>query len=323
MKLTLYPNDYGIINQDFFLQLNQGINQVTIDNIPLNIDPYSIIFSFENTEEICIKSFEYLDDNENKTKSLFLNIEVITSKTYELQLSYKINKISYNVFYNFLYDNNDTMSAYGWLEIINNAGVNLQNVDLQIIIYENGNNIKFTLDDNYDIPQDKKINISFLFKNNIPVETEYIIPFDKNVMVECISIQNSEQYNLGTPLMSGVSSLYFKDEENTVQFIGSEKTEMYLPDESIMFEIGKADDLVQTRKYSDEENHHIIINNISDTIINVRVEIDTYGQEIENNNVIFTIDPDDNIAYIDLKIHPFVSMEIIYKLQGISTTSIL
>jgi len=323
MKLTLYPNNSGYVSQDISVKLLKGLNQLVIDNIPLQIDKHSLIFSFQNASQTTVQNYELSEGENQESFSLIMLIESTDNGEYTFTFSYRINNISYNIFYNFLYDNLiGELSIYGWAEITNYSGKDFQSTELQIVTSEHNNNVIFTLDSTYNIINNKTINLSFLSKNGIHVNNKYIIPSDKDVAIECIAIQNTPEFQLGTPLMPGEVSVYFKDVDQNIQFMGSDKTSIYLPDEDIFFEIGNSDDLLQvTRQYS-ENGNLVNIKNTTKETMNVRLEINTYGKEIEQSNVVFTID-NNNVIYVDLKLTPLENLQVVYRLKDISPLSLL
>lgn len=318
MKLTLYPNEYAFLSTDIIIQLKKGLNDITINNIPLNIDTHSFIFSFQDTN-VSVISYEIYENIENNF-SIKLLIEAEIDGEYSMNLFFKINKIYYNIFYNFLYDSeNSNISAYGWVEVVNNCGIDLENVEIQIVINKNNDNIIFTLDNIYKITNNLSTNISFLSHCNIPIFYKYILPFDKNEVVECIFIKNTKDFQIGIPLMPGNISLYFQDKNKNFQNIGNDKIDIYFPNDDILFEIGNVDIISVNREKLDNLNI-INLENRTENIVKLTVEINTNNKNIQQSNAEFVID-ENGIGQVDLKIMPFSSQKINYTLQEIESIS--
>ena len=314
MKLTLYPGEHAFVSREIIVKLNQGLNEVIIGDIPQHIDPHSLIFDFKNNLDVVAKTY-HLQTNENGLGNVELLIEAEESKEYNMTFFYKVNMISYDIFYNFLYDSmNKCISMSGWVEINNYCGISFENVELQIVVNQNNDNVVFTLDNQYNIPDQSEMNVSFLFESNIPVKYKYIIPFDQNQVIECLFIKNNEESRLGTPLMPGNISLYFKDENQSLQHIGNDKVDIYLPDDDILFEIGQINDLLLISRQIFEETYTIDIQNVTDKIININLEINTYGRDIKQSNVEFDMD-ENGIGNIELKILPSSKQQVIYKIE--------
>lgn len=323
MKLTLYPDDYGFVSRDIIVPLEAGLNEITIENIPTNIAPHSLLFSFQKPEQVVVKKYEFVENENHSSISINLILEAVGNDDYLFTFFYKVNQISYQVFYNFLYDNiQNSIAIYGWIEITNYTGIDFNNVILQIVARQNNDNIIFTIDDTHDIENNKNINISFLSKNFINVNHKFIVPFNKDAMIECISIQNNNEAQLGTALIPGAITLYFQDEQQSLQYIGDDSMGICLPDEEILFEIGNADDLIEVTRTMVEDNYITTLQNFSNNAINVNIETNTFGRPIEKSNVVMEID-DRGIAHTELKVIPLTTTQVIYKLTGIEPASIL
>ena len=325
MKLTLYPNGYAFISRNIIVQLNEGLNEIVVEDIPPHIDPHSLMFSFEETSDVIIRTYEFINNSETENPTPILNVvlEALYSGEYAMTFFYKVNKIAYEVFYNFLYDSiKETMSMYGWLEVGNYCGNDFKNLELQVVITQSNDNVIFTLDNIYDIQNGKKVNISFLSKNNVPVKHKFIVPFDKEIAVECIYMNNSDAFKLGTPLMAGSITLYFQDSDKSLQHIGDDKIDIYLPGDNIPFEIGRADDLVSVERKIVDDANVITLKNLTQEIIEVALEVNTFNQEVQQSNVVLEVD-EDGIAEVVVKIMPLATFQVIYRIRGFEPPSTL
>lgn len=316
MKLTIYPNKQSFVSEKMSIDILKGINKLTINGIPKSIDSHSLIFSFDNPNVIVQTYSLHPDEEHEGLLKANIVLESIDNLSCYLDLFYKINGISYDVYYNFLQNNNKTISINGWVEINNYSGADLRNVELQIVINQDNNNIIFTLNNSYILMNNEKVNISFLSKSDVEYGIKYVIPYNRSSIIECISIQNSEDKQLGIPLMAGKVTLYFKDKENSLQFIGEDNIDVYFPDDEIVFEISENYELAKVVKSIGEDYlYNVSIQNTSNKTLLIDVEADFQELEVIESNAVWTKD-ENNISHVLLKIMPMSIEKIFYKLNA-------
>jgi len=312
MQLTLYPNGTALIHRPIIIDLKEGINEITINNIPDTIDDHNIIFNFLDSDNVFAKSYEFTE-NEGE---LLLNVIIIAneSKEYSLDLVYTIKEIFNETFYTVIYDiENKTITIHGWLEIQNQSGKDFKNIELKNICSENNNNIIFYFDDEQNIENKQKSYISFISKKYIPFYKKYLIAFDHNHASEYIVVNNTIDNNLGVTFMAGEISLYQQNQDSVI-YIGSEKMDVYLPDDTLFFISNTIENKVNVIKQTIDDLYIINLQNLTHEIIDIEVEINTFRKNIKKTNVEFYID-NNGIGHVDLKLSPLSNYKIVYQLE--------
>ncbi|MFQ6082146.1 MAG: DUF4139 domain-containing protein [Candidatus Aminicenantia bacterium] len=146
--------------------------------------------------------------------------------------------------------------------------------------------------------QTKQMNL--LTVNEIPVKKEFIFEgkqyyyfsrygeIEKNEKVSVyLNIANKKENNLGIPLPKGIVRVYKEDYQGQLQFIGENRIDHTPKDEKIKIKIGKAFDVVATRKQTEykrisdkvhESSFKISIRNHKKEDIIVNVVEPVYGE---------------------------------------------
>lgn len=313
MRMTLCPQNFALINTIFLSDFKKGNNTIKIDQIPDSIDTKSIILNFLKCDDISVKNY-FLIDNENK-KELILEITSLSDhKNCEVDFSYKTYKIEFETFYNFLYDpseNNILMN--GWVSIKNNCNFQYNNVDLQLVYNHQNQNIIFSLDGKYNISSDNNPIISFI-SLKIPVKKKILAKYDSNIAKECIFFINNEDNNLGNILIPGATSVHFKDINGHVHLLGQDNFSLYLPDEEIEFEIGDIEDLIKIERDIDDNLFTNKFINLTDNILDIEAEFNTFGGQIVESNAVFEVD-ENYIGLLKMKLLPKGENIIKYRIE--------
>lgn len=307
MKITLYPQKFALVNTSFRIELKKGINTIKIDKIPETIDKKSIILDFLKIYDASIKSYSFKND--------VLLLEILSLSDHplcEVDFYYKVLEIEFENFYNFLYlpiENSILMD--GWITIKNNILFKYENTDLQLVHNYKDQNIIFSIDGKYDISNGTDT-LSFI-SLKIPIKKKLLVKYDSNVAKECVFFKNSIENNLGNILMPGKTTVNFKDGDGHLQFLGQDNFGLYLPDEDIEFEIGDADELIEIERDVDDNLFTHIFTNLTDQILEIEAEFNTFGGEISENNAVFEI-RENYIGVLKMKLLPKENKIIKYKI---------
>lgn len=310
MLLTLYPKQFGYIKKIYNIKNLENMKMFSLSGIIPTIDPESIVFDFgEHQDSTAVNFFRFIEKNQKI--ELMLNTE---SDTIKMGLDYKIDKIAYNTFYNFVYDEQtQTMSVLGCIAINNQTGSQLNDIAIQIVASQDNDNVVMTLDGFYQLPNNQITNIVFLSKNNIPTFSKMVVPYAQDVAIDCLTVKN-ETPHLGDIFIPGAMNLYFKGADGVLKQIGNDQIDFYLPEEDMVFEIGLENEAIDIKKTIIDDNYIIDITNNQDKIAMLEIEINTLNQEVTQSNV--QLSPDENgITNLMIKMMPFTSQQINYSIK--------
>lgn len=319
MKITLYPQNFALVNIPLKFELKKGYNTIKINKIPETTDEKSIILNFLNNDDISIKSYSFNPNskdelNQDKTKELLL--EIYSAEDYnkcEVDFSYKVLDIQFENFYNFLYlpsENNILMD--GWIKIKNHKLFNFENVDLQLVHNYKNQNIIFSIDGRYNINSPERT-ISFI-SLKIPVEKKLLARYDSDIVKECIFFTNSKENSLGSILMPGTTSVHFKDGEGHLHLLGQDNFSLYLPDEEIEFEIGDAEEIIKIERKIDDNLFINIFTNLTDQIVDLDAEFNTFGGKIMDSNSVLEVD-ENHIGHLTMRLLPKGHNVVKYRIE--------
>ena len=194
--------------------------------------------------------------------SLAWILNVIESRNHTLELSYITSGMTWDADYVAVTNRNDTkLDLNGWVTVTNNAGTTFKDAALKLVA---GDKALF-IQRRTTLKNNEQKQISLLEVTDVDVEKEYVyddIPrwwwygydwsdtSEKKVDV-MLNFNNSEENNLGIPLLEGTVRVFEEDREGKLQFIGEDSIDHTPKDETISLFIGQAFDVVGERTQMD------------------------------------------------------------------------
>ena len=194
--------------------------------------------------------------------SLAWILNVTESRNHTLELSYITSGMTWDADYVAVTNRNDTkLDLNGWVTVTNNAGTTFKDAALKLVA---GDKALF-IQRRTTLKNNEQKQISLLEVTDVAVEKEYVyddIPrwwwygsdwsdtSEKKVDV-MLNFNNSEENNLGIPLLEGTVRVFEEDREGKLQFIGENSIDHTPKDETISLFIGQAFDIVGERTQMD------------------------------------------------------------------------
>ncbi len=293
-KLTIFPNNLGLVEGVKMIALKKGINEVTFDPVSKGI----ILDSIYARAEKC----EFLE--QKYSSDSFLSWKVNSEEEGETLLRVVYLTIGLNWKLNYILEVNEEntfMKIYGWATVENETGIDFSQTSLTLttqlplsveesIFPEDLSkssslaSLSFLPNISYPISypmtfknkEKKRILLSPLSKNNVSITKIYLFDGEKygEEVREELWFTNKEEEGLGRPLPPGIAYIYEVDSEEGITFIGESFFPRVSPEKEGKIYLGQAKNLEGERvlismnqESYEEEGHKIILNEYTYRII--------------------------------------------------------
>jgi hypothetical protein len=198
------------------------------------------------------------------------------------QLSYLTRGLNWNASYNAFLDESETkMDLTSWVTIVNQTGLNFQNVRINLIAgqlqrvepeidfanaalgvrsqeskaaapFETPQNAfeyhQYALKRSANLKDSQRTQLSFYGANAVPVTKRYVLDSGRDTKVWVMfDLTNTAKDNLGIPLPAGLVRVY-KRSSTGVQLIGEDRIEHWAKGEKVTLTLGVAFDIKAERR---------------------------------------------------------------------------
>ena len=296
VKVLEQSYDYDLVNYQKLLAKSIGkkikvkIDNETIEGILLSYNHNTLVLDIDGKPEIIFTyKAKYIILQTNISEytlkpSLRVVLEAEEPGTYLLELIYLTKGISWTPYYVIVVssDENQIEELAGWARIVNNAGVDFENIGLSLLAGEvqtvSGETyIKplskayeaegisyplsqfteeklfeyhiFKLNRRISLRDNEAKQVSFITAKNISCIKEYFVDYVRKgpKVYVAISFNNTKTNNLGVPLPKGIIRVY-KNTESRPVFIGEDRIENKPANSTVRVVVGVAYDITVSRK---------------------------------------------------------------------------
>lgn len=275
----------------------------------------SVVLNIDAGEVVVIEDFskvELADSSGLSVKpALIWQIYSPASGTRELVISYLTSGMNWEAAYVLMSNAENTEADFrGWANIDNRAGMTYENAVLKLVsgqinrvpqpvapvmeeravADETASQTPFvqeplfeyhlyTLENPVTLENNQAKQISLLSADSVPIEKKLI--YDSSVsekVLAYLTLQNSNESGLGTPLPAGVVRIYIADSSGGLQFIGEDRIKHTPEGGELRVTVGSAFDLTARRNETDYQR-------ISDNVERVTYQIELNNSKSEDQAV--------------------------------------
>ena len=297
VKVLEQSYDYDLVNYQKLLARSIGkkikvkIDNETIEGILLSYDHNTLVLDINGKPEIVFTyKAKYIVLQTNISEytlrpSLKVVLEAEKPGTYLLELIYLAKGISWTPYYAIIVSSDEKQieELAGWARIVNNAGIDFENVGLSLLAgevqivsgetyirplsktyYEAGGIPSplsqfseeklfeyhiFKLNGRIDLKNNEAKQISFITAKNVSCIKEYFVDYVRKgpKVYVVISFNNTKTNNLGVPLPKGIIRVY-KNTESGIVFIGEDRIENKSVNSTVRVVVGVVYDITVSRK---------------------------------------------------------------------------